>query len=89
MKNIINIAAIAVALTATSANAFWGGPFFGNGTGDGTGDVSFSMNTRSNFSGNGNSYGYDAPNYGYAPYGQAPYGYARNAPVAPQAADRK
>lgn len=95
MNKISHLAAsAALALCASSANAWWGGPGgWGNGNdwlGDGFGDMDFSMN----FSGRGNSWGrgnnYYAPYYyGYAPYGYAPvapYGVAPDAPEAMPAA---
>src|SRR6056297_1451312 len=68
------IAASVLVLATTSANAFWGGPFFGNGLGDGYGDgnMSFNMSTNASTRAYGNGYGYNAPDYGYAPYGYAP-----------------
>src|ERR1051326_2942936 len=78
LTKVLAIAGVlsASALTATSANAWWDMPFFGNGLGNGVGDgnFSFNMNARSNMNAYGNGYG---NGYGYAPYGYgyAPYGY--------------
>jgi hypothetical protein len=82
----IKIALVAAAMgVATAANAWWGGPGYGNGFGDGFGDGSFGFNMSgsANTRAYGNGYGYNAPYYGYAPYGYAPYYGAPAAPVAP------
>ena len=99
MKTIKTIAFAGViglaALTATSAQAFWGwnngngngwnnGNGWGNGWGNGDGAFDFSMSARGNGYNGYNGYnGWNGYN-GYAPYGYAPYGYAPYAYAAPQ-----
>lgn len=86
MKNIIKTIAIVTALSASSAQAYWDGPFngFGNGFGDMFGDMSFSFKMSANSNVRGYGYGnyYNQPYYGY-PYYAAPV--APVTPVAPKA----
>jgi len=83
MKNKMRYIAVAAALiTASSAQAWWGGPFSGLGDGWGDGAFSFHMGGGTHW----NGYGYGAPYYGY-PYGAylPGYAYPNAAPAVDQA----
>ncbi len=95
MKTIKTLAIASIigvaALSATSAQAFWGwnngnNNGWGNGFGNGDGAFDFSMSARGNSNVYGNGYnGWNGYN-GYHPYGYAPYAYA---PVAAPAVNEK